>query len=226
MSIRYNLQEIDYGVISRLCEGHLRTYGKDSPNGVGWFNKDLFASRQLAMLGVILEEHKTNALRLLDVGCGTGELLTAINAAGLHNIDYVGCDLSAEMLDAAHSRWPENTFLAIDLLKDDSTHLRTFDYVVMSGVLTARCSLSHASMVVFAQAMLQKIFSICAVGIAFNTMSPYVDWQEESLFYWPVQDACAFLTHNCSRHIHMRMDYGGYENTYYVYRERTIHEPL
>lgn len=218
--------DIDYGAISRLCEGHLHTYGKDVPQGVGWFNKDLFVSRQLAMLGVILETHKNTSLSILDVGCGTGALLDAIKICGIKNVHYTGCDLSPVMVEAAAQRWPGQTFYTADLLKDDVSHWPAFDYVIMSGVLTARCGLDYISMTLFAKTMLKRIFSLARVGIAFNTMSPHVDWEDELLFHWPTQDACTFLVKECSRHIQMRMDYGGYENTYYVYKDRVIHEPV
>jgi trans-aconitate methyltransferase len=52
-----------------------------------------------------------NGERVLDLGCGTGDLTAAIAAAGA---TVVGLDASAEMLSAARSKYPDVTFVAGD----------------------------------------------------------------------------------------------------------------
>jgi SAM-dependent methyltransferase len=62
--------------------------------------------------------------RVLDIGCGTG---AAPFLAGLHARDYVGVDLSREMIDVAQSKLPDHTFKRADADKFDGG---LFDLVV------------------------------------------------------------------------------------------------
>lgn len=49
--------------------------------------------------------------RVLDLGCGTGALLRALEG---HGIDGVGADVSGAMLDRARARRPERAFVRLD----------------------------------------------------------------------------------------------------------------
>jgi len=69
-------------------------------------------------------------LRLLDAGCGTGALATALRARGA---DVLAVDLAASLLDTARERMPRGLgrgrvhFVAGDMLSAEHGH---FDYVV------------------------------------------------------------------------------------------------
>lgn len=71
--------------------------------------------------------------RVLEIGCGTGELLAA-----LHPSHGVGIDFSPAMVEAARRNHPENDYPNLQFVVDDVEELQLagpFDYVVMSDVI-------------------------------------------------------------------------------------------
>ena len=65
---------------------------------------------------------------VLDVGCGTGHMLTMVQPS-----HYVGLDISHEMVAQAESRWPRRAFAIADM--EDLSEFRGFDAVVcLNGV--------------------------------------------------------------------------------------------
>jgi SAM-dependent methyltransferase len=69
---------------------------------------------------------------ILEIGCGSGELL-----ARLPNRDVTGVDLSARQIDAARRRVPHGTFVtsAAEMSCRKGALDRTFDYIVLSETL-------------------------------------------------------------------------------------------
>lgn len=73
-------------------------------------------------------------LRILDVGCGTGDLLASLRPA------YgVGIDFSSEMIRLAKERHPEYKFHVVDIEDDEAMASveGTFDVIVLSDVIGA-----------------------------------------------------------------------------------------
>ncbi|HEX2574110.1 MAG TPA: bifunctional class I SAM-dependent methyltransferase/glycosyltransferase family 2 protein [Polyangia bacterium] len=70
--------------------------------------------------------------RVLEIGCGTGDLLAALAPA-----EGVGVDISPRMLDVARGKYPHLEFVVADAesLEAPALEGRTFDYVVMSDVV-------------------------------------------------------------------------------------------
>lgn len=60
-----------------------------------------------------LQDAFPNATRILEIGCGTGYVMTGINSA-LPSLDLTGADLYAEGLRYAHRRVPSAEFLQCD----------------------------------------------------------------------------------------------------------------
>ncbi|MGH6946121.1 MAG: class I SAM-dependent methyltransferase [Kiloniellales bacterium] len=184
--------------------------------GVDWPDEKGMALRFEVMLG-LLQAPPPHA-RLLDLGCGPGLLLDHIAQRGPGTaIAYSGIDLSPKMIVAAEARHPHADFSVRDLLKEPLAP-RSFDYVVMNGLLTEKRALSQAQMVDFTQRMICAAFEAAAIGVAFNVMSSHVDWTRDDLFHWPADELLAFAVKHLTRHVVLRADYGLYEYTAYLYR--------
>ncbi len=65
---------------------------------------------------------------VLEIGCGTGELLNALKPSR-----GVGIDISPKAVEIARSRFPELTFLAGDA--ENLPQLEPFDYIILSDVV-------------------------------------------------------------------------------------------
>ena len=80
------------------------------------------------ILGRYLDRYIPKGVRLLEIGCGTGDLL-----ASLSGRERKGIDLVPEQVDEATRRYPECTFsqgAAEEVAVDD-----TFDYILLSDLL-------------------------------------------------------------------------------------------
>ena len=183
-----------------------------------WPNEHDLARRFDVMLEVVRSD-SGRPVSILDLGCGVGLLIDHLRMRGaLDAYQYWGVDISAKMVAAARERHPLHRFEVRDILLQPLPPKRV-DYVIMNGVLTEKVTLSQEKMEDYARTLIKGAYDACLRGIAFNVMSYHVDWYREDLFHWPLDRAVAFLAAECSRHIIIRMDYGLYEYTAYVYRE-------
>ncbi len=70
--------------------------------------------------------------RVLEIGCGTGDLLAALQPA-----EGVGIDIAPRMIERAREKHPHLRFIVDDAerLEAPELHGRTFDYIVLSDVV-------------------------------------------------------------------------------------------
>jgi methyltransferase family protein len=211
----------NYHQIVEESEKRLIAHG-DRPEGVGWPVAKDAPTRYRVMLEAIRPEHRQR-VSLLDFGCGLSHLYEYIRREGLTGIGYSGLDISPRFLELSRQKYPEVTYYAIDVLKDDSS-LPEFDYIIMNGIFNSRVRMSQAEMFEFVKALVARLFAHARYGIAFNVMSKQVEWERDDLFHLPMDELASFLARNISRHFVIRHDYGLYEYATYVYRDATAPE--
>jgi SAM-dependent methyltransferase len=209
------MNDIWYREIIVHYEKCLARYGATA-KGMDWPNaKDLFTRFDI-MLGVINQTDRENTV--IDLGCGAGFLVDHIEHKDFNNkIKYLGIDASAKMIGCAKRRHPGRDFEVRDILKNPLPY-GSIDYLIMNGVLTEKRGLTHEQMEDYAKTLIHSAYKTCRIAIAFNVMSAHVDWKRDDLFHWPLDSAVAFMASKCSKDIMIRMDYGLYEYTVYLYR--------
>jgi SAM-dependent methyltransferase len=151
--------------------------------------------------------------RLLDVGCGLGDLLGYCAARGVA-VEYVGIDPVPGMIAAARRRFPGVRFEAWDLLTVADGALPAVDYVVMSGLFNERGPDNEA----FFRAMVGRAFAACRKGVAVNRLTDRVEFRAGHLAYSAPAEALAFAL-SLTRHVTLRHDYGLYEYSLYLRRD-------
>ena len=202
--------------IARHYERCLERHGA-TPKGMDWPNEEDLKRRFKVMLGVVKDTHRW-PVSIIDLGCGAGFLVDYLKENGLDkDFRYKGIDISQAMINSARMRHPDHEFEVRDIL-EDPLPAGCADYVLMNGLLTEKVDLTHEEMMEFSCLMIKGAYNSCRCGIAFNVMSTHVDWMREDLFHWAIDDVMGFLVRECSRNIVIRMDYGLYEYTVYVYR--------
>lgn len=203
-----------YAVLKNHYEETLEKFGP-SAKGMDWPSEEGLKRRFEVMLDVTNGRAEAS---LLDIGCGVGLLLSHIKEHGLQQVvTYHGSDVSEKMVSVARENLPDGSFETRDILLDPYPN-NSFDFVVMNGVLTEKQTMSQTQMCQFAVDMISAAFQACRIGCAFNVMSTHVDWRRSDLFHWDLDQVVAFLVAECSRNIRIRMDYGMYEYTVYVYK--------
>ena len=197
------------------CERDLLEHG-DSHLAVGYRTEDEARAQYALMLDVIREA--AEPVHVLDFGCGLAQMLDYIQwRPDLSHLRYSGLELSEEYLASARRRHPQADLFYLDALVDEAS-LPEYDYVVMNGLFNYRGKIPHAEFHVYWQSLVALAFRHARKGIAFNTMSRYVDWEREDLFHLPFDDLARFVNANLSRHFVIRHDYPAYEFTTYIYR--------
>jgi SAM-dependent methyltransferase len=201
-----------------LFTGDLRAFHESYPDehdGMHWASDA--ETRYQVMLDLI--RPTSDPVSLLDFGCGRSDLLDVIQRHGRTEIRYEGLDLSDRFIAESRSRFPTVPFHQVDVLADDAPSLPEFDYVIMNGIFQYRGELSNERMSAYLQALVRRLFPITRIGLAFNVITKQVEWERDDLFHVAVDPLLTFLSHEISRHILIRHDYGLYELTVYVYRE-------
>ncbi|MDG1893615.1 MAG: methyltransferase [Fuerstiella sp.] len=204
-----------YREITTCTETYFERKG-DSALGMGWPNIPDAVRRYDVMLDMM--RPASQDVRLLDFGCGTGHLLEHIQQHSDLKIDYHGLDLSDQFIDICRQKHPQENFTAGDVLQNPDL-LQTYDYAVINGVFTSKCSMNHEQMFDFVQQILKLVFSRVTTGMAFNATSKQVDRERDDLFHLPLDQIAGFMCDEVSRNFVIRNDYGLYEFTTYVFHD-------
>jgi SAM-dependent methyltransferase len=207
----------DFREIVSHYEACLEAHG-DTHLGVDWPKEEDMFKRYAIMLDVIRKTDKD--VSLLDFGCGASHLYGYMQQHGQADIAYAGLDLSEKFIALCQQKYPQNPYYCLDVLQDNEA-LPEFDYIVMNGVFTEKCSLTFETMLDYFKSMIRVVYPKARKGIAFNVMSEQVDWKRDDLFHLPLDTLANFLTKEIGRHFVIRNDYGLYEYTVYVYHHST-----
>lgn len=144
----------------------------------------------------------SHSLSLLDVGCGTGDLVRWVGAK------YEGWDVVPELVEAAKIKWErEKEFIVRDVMAYDGDE--QWDYVVASGLFQFRDDEYLARAV-------SRMWSLCRIGVAFNFLTKADGTPGETAH------APEAIAHACRLTITpklvLRTDYLPNEATVYLYR--------
>lgn len=193
-------------------DSQLERHG-DNAQGAAWPN-EADRQRRFEVLTDVLRADMGSPL-VCDLGCGTGELLRFLREQGRGDIGYIGVDRSELALSHARNKFPDARWIGLDVLSASEAELDVLecDHLVANGLFTVRHDLSHEAMWEFLGAVLARLWPRVRRSLAFNVMSPVVDWERDDLFH-ASHDRMARLLHGLAgRHVQMRADYGLYEYT-------------
>jgi SAM-dependent methyltransferase len=202
-----------YRSIVEFCETCLDRHG-DTYEGVGWTKSQEHTDRRYEVM-LDLVRPRPGGARLLDFGCGAAGLYEYMRRTGFEGVEYTGLDVSPRFLELARAKHPHLEFLMADLIGGDD--ISRFDYVVMNGIFTVRAELAHQQMWEYLRTLVRRIFARTRIGLAFNVMSPHVDWERDDLFHVPVGELTDFVASELSRSFVVRHDYRLFEYTVYAY---------
>lgn len=158
-------------------------------------------------------------MRILDYGCGTACLRDYLRQINQEPSWYHGVDIVEDFFDIACKKVPNGFFSLPDQMGAEN-----YDYAFISGVFNNIRSGNRA----FWQETVASLFLRCEVGVAFNLMSTYVDYQDPSLFY---EDPCLafdFVKRHITPYVSINHDYLAkegsipFEYTIFAYRNPAL----
>jgi SAM-dependent methyltransferase len=208
---RCHLAELD-----RLADTYSELAARlgDAPEATQWRDR----ATQERRMRILAEVGDLASAKILDFGCGTGHLLALLRESCGFAGEYVGYDLSPEMVRLAAGKFPEARFECRNIFVDGVGE--DFDYVLISGVFNNRIGDGAALM----RRALALLFARTRTALAFNALSTYVDGFDSGLAYASPERVFAFCKENLSPLVTLRHDYcvkAGvvpFEFTVYVHR--------
>jgi SAM-dependent methyltransferase len=201
--------------ILELYEGRLAQFGHDVRT-VGWGSKQ----DQQLRFSALCRDLDFEKRRVLDVGCGLGDLVAFMDERAIRDYDYVGIDISAKLIQEAAKRFggDKRRFVVADLL--DGPELGEFDIVVSSGALSFRV----ADNLALAKQMIAKMFASSRHAVAVNFLSTYVDYQLPKNFHYEPGTMFSYAR-SLTRWVRLYHDYPLYEFTLHLIHDSSSHPP-
>jgi len=118
---------------------------------------------------------------VLDVGCGLAHLHDFLMENG-YSGSYTGIDVSQLLIEEAGRRRPGLDLRVHDLLADPPMG-ESFDFVLASGVFSARLDTSVEQFEDYAERMVEAMYRLCRRATAFNMLTNFVDFEATHLYY-------------------------------------------
>lgn len=150
---------------------------------------------------VLCEIGVTKDSKVLDFGCGTGQMLTFLKRSLGFEGEYVGYDISSEAIEFAKSAHSDGRFEVRDIIEQPSDE--TFDFVLLSGVFNNLITDNRG----FFEAVSKRLMAQARVGYAFNMLSRFVDYFDDGLYYEDPLQALRFCKEQLSPLVTLRHDY-------------------
>ena len=121
-------------------------------------------AQDVAFLSLTRVEGFASGMRILDVGCGNGELYAFLEQAG-YKVHYTGIDASEELLAIARARYPTAIFEQRDLLEHPPTE--RYDYIFCTSLDARRANPDYL------RDMISAMYGLCDVALAFSVRSAH-----------------------------------------------------
>ena len=149
---------------------------------------------------------------ILDVGCGTGDLIPFLVKQNIVPAGYLGMDLMPEFIQVAKKRYPKISFICQDFFQ---TKIKTnFDFVVCNGALNVREKDNMKTLYDF----FLKALSESKTGVAITLLKECCHYiHDENLFYYEENKVEKFLQKNFKNHFQIYSDYADNDFSVFLY---------
>jgi SAM-dependent methyltransferase len=201
-----------------IIERYTRRFGTHgySPKTLGW-NK----GNQDIRFDVLTSQYNFRGKRILDIGCGFGDLIGTLGAKYGEDFLYHGVDLVPALIEEArrlHSR-SNATFSCADIL--DESFAGEYDYAIASGIFNHK--LKAVTNYTVIEAIASKALRLARDGIAFDFLSDKVDYRHAHTFHSSPEKILG-LAYRFSRNVVLRNDYMPFEFSVFINKDDSFSE--
>lgn len=199
-------------VVNDYYSDKIRTHGP-TPQGVDWNSETSQVLRFAQFLRLLPE----GPLSIGDVGCGYGGLFDFLEPRR-QEFAYIGVDISEDMIAQALAR---HTGSARCEFAVSRTLPRAVDYAVASGIFNVRQHMSDDAWLRHILQCVDDLDRASSCGFAFNCLTSYSDAERKRANLYYADPAVLFdYCMKKSRHVALLHDYGLYEFTLLVRKQR------
>jgi SAM-dependent methyltransferase len=187
----------------------LYTYCLEENLADGWAESDKYDNFQKLIEIADRTRHPLKGASVLDVGCGTGDLVSFLQEHGIG--EYLGIDIVKASIDIAYQKHPRQVFDRADFLKIELEH--KYDFVFASGTLAAILDTDNYAVM---EAFIEKMWASARVGVAFNFLTPKYEGQtDDTLFLYDLDRVLASCGKVASgAKIEHHLNHAGYDSKF------------
>jgi len=188
--------------------GELEKFGV-SHEATNWGSR----KSQYARFDVLTAIGEINDKKILDVGCGLGEMYKYLKDKR-KKVNYTGLDLCDEMIASAKTRFsrsPNAKFKTADILEMSIS--QKYDYVLASG--TFNLNLKNNEKLI--RDVITRMYEMSKIGAGISMLSAHADFTEKFYYYYDPADIFKFCLTLC-RKVVIRHDYMPHDFTIFMYK--------
>ncbi|HDZ8835515.1 class I SAM-dependent methyltransferase [Aeromonas dhakensis] len=188
--------------ISKYQYGYER-YGY-SPLSLGWDK-----GKQDIRFDILTNFFSLKGKRILDIGCGFGDLNKCLQEQYGDDYIYLGVDLVESFIIEARARYSSDkiTFKCCDFISNWDL-LGEFDVILASGIFNHKFVKADNKLFLFE--IIKRSFALAAEGVAFDFLSDKVDFMHAHTFHSSPEEVLA-LSYSLTRNVVLRNDYFPFE---------------
>lgn len=161
-------------------------------------------------------------IQVHDVGLGLASYYDyLLNKFSNKIIEYSGSDILIEYVKEAQKKYNSIHIYHRDLAEEAGKD--KYDYLIMSGLFHQRRDSKISDWERFSQAIIKNTFLMCNKAIAFNFITPFVDFYQSDVYYCNLPKLINFINDELSRFFVLHHNYALFEFTVFVYKEDYIH---
>lgn len=187
----------------------IKKYGTVS-KGVGWNNEEGQILRFQKLLSICPPPPHQESFSVNELGCGYGALYRFLQEKK-YRVDYVGYDISEEMLHIAK----EYTNNEVSLICSDRI-TQEADYSITSGIFNAKFSYDDKIWLEYILEILHNMNEMSRKGFSFNMLTNFVDYKNPNLYYADPNYFFDYVRKNFSKNLILLHDYDLWEWTILV----------
>jgi SAM-dependent methyltransferase len=194
-------------------ERRLRKYGA-TPRGVDW-NGAVGQRIRFEELTKLVRASANESFSVDDYGCGYGAYVDYLEMRGFSGADYLGLDVSPDMVSEARRMHPKRKF-DVGVLSP-----RTADYAVASGIFNVALQADRDDWLGYIIGTLDSMDRATVRGFAFNCLTSYADpeFMRSHLYYGSPCFFFDYCKRNYSSQVALQHDYGLFEFTVIVRKD-------
>lgn len=203
------IEKIIQNEVAQYYSAKLAEHG-ETPLGVDW-NGEESQTLRFEQLCKIIVGHPSS---ISDLGCGYGALLDYLRGR-FNDIEYRGCDVSIDMIEAARKRHGGDVYAQFSL---SSVPPAESDYGIASGIFNVRLNRNDEQWQAYLETTLDTLNNSSTKGFAFNCLTSYSD-RDKMRDYLYYADPLKLFDHckrRYSRNVALLHDYGLFEFTILV----------